>query len=84
MTPIFKSLIAVGSARLGTANGVKLIKPLLTSSIAMLVSLCFLSFISILAFLACGLGFYMASRLMHYEANEQLRITSPPPRGTSK
>ena len=38
----------------------------------------------LLAFLACGLGFYMASRLMHYEANEQLRITSPPPRGTSK
>lgn len=34
----------------------------------------------LLAFLACGLGFFLASRLLRYEVNDQLHITSPPGR----
>ena len=34
----------------------------------------------LLAFLACGLGFFLASRLLRYDAADQLHITSPPGR----
>ena len=37
----------------------------------------------LLAFLACGLGFFMASRLLRYDADDQLHITSLPDRHTS-
>jgi amino acid permease len=37
----------------------------------------------LLAFFACGLGFFMASRFLRYDANDQLHITSPPDRHTS-
>jgi len=37
----------------------------------------------LLAFFACGLGFFMASRLLRYDADDQLHITSPPGRHTS-
>jgi len=37
----------------------------------------------LLAFLACGLGFFMASRLLRYDADDQVHITSQPDRHTS-
>jgi len=37
----------------------------------------------LLALLACGLGFFLASRLVRYDANDQLHITSPPARRNS-
>jgi hypothetical protein len=37
----------------------------------------------LLAFLACGLGFSLASRLLRYDGDDQLHITSPPDRHTS-
>ena len=37
----------------------------------------------LLAFLACGLGFFMASRFLRYDVDDQLHITSPPDRHTS-
>ena len=37
----------------------------------------------LLAFLACGLGFFMASRFLRYDVDDQLHITSPPGRHTS-
>ena len=38
----------------------------------------------LLAFLSCGLGFYVASRLLRYDAADQLHITSPPARRNSR
>jgi hypothetical protein len=38
----------------------------------------------LLAFLACGLGFFMFSKLLRHEFDDQLRITSPPSRRNSK
>lgn len=32
----------------------------------------------LLTFIACGLGFVVASRLLRYDVNDQLHITSPP------
>jgi hypothetical protein len=32
----------------------------------------------LLAFIACGLGFVIASRLLRYDVNDQLHITSRP------
>lgn len=37
----------------------------------------------LLAFLASGLGFFLASRLLRYDAEDQLHITSPPGRRNS-
>ena len=38
----------------------------------------------LLGFLCCGLGFYVASRLLRYDAADQLHITSPPARRNSR
>ena len=38
----------------------------------------------LLAVLACGLGFFLASRLLRYDADDQLHITSPPGRRNSR
>ncbi len=37
----------------------------------------------LLAFIACGLGFFLASRLLQYEAADELHITFPPGRQNS-
>lgn len=37
----------------------------------------------LLAFLACGLGFFLASRLLQYEVADELHITSQPARRNS-
>lgn len=37
----------------------------------------------LLALIACGLGFVIASRLMRYEVDDELHITSPPRRRNS-
>jgi hypothetical protein len=38
----------------------------------------------LLAGFACGLGFFLVSRLLRHEFDDQLRITSPPDRHTAK
>ena len=37
----------------------------------------------LLAFLACGLGFFIASNLLRYDVDDQLHIISPPRRHPS-
>ena len=37
----------------------------------------------LVAFLACGLGFFMASRLLRHDVDDQLHIISPPGRQNS-
>lgn len=37
----------------------------------------------LLALIACGLGFVIASRLLRYEVDDELHITSPPRRRNS-
>ena len=37
----------------------------------------------LLALSACGLGFFIASRMLRYDVDDQLHIISPPGRNTS-
>ena len=37
----------------------------------------------LLALIACGLGFFIASRFLRYEVDDELHITSPPHRHNS-